>query len=84
MSREWPTKSDRDWINPLRDWSTDPEEVANTITHGTGFLLSLVGALVMAVEVVRVGDAWRIVGCLIYAFSLVAVYAIMALAARRG
>ncbi|NIO34925.1 MAG: hypothetical protein GTO26_08110, partial [Planctomycetales bacterium] len=79
MSREWPTKSDRDWINPLRDWSTDPEEVANTITHGTGFLLSLVGALVMAVEVVRGGDAWRIVGCLVYAFSLVAVYAMSTL-----
>ena len=25
---------ENDWINPLSDWSTDPEEVASMITHG--------------------------------------------------
>ena len=68
-------KVERDWINPLSDWSTDPEEVANTMTHGLGFLLSAVGAVAMAIWVLREGDGWRVLGCLIYAPSLVAVYA---------
>ena len=79
MSRELPTKPESDWINPLRDWSTDPEEVANTITHGLGFLLSLVGLIVMAIWVLREGDAWRVLGCMIYASSLVTVYAMSTL-----
>ncbi len=68
-----------DWINPLSDWPTDPEEVANTITHGLGLLLSVPGAIAMAIWVLREGDAWRVLGCLIYATSLVAVYAMSTL-----
>ena len=68
-------KLGNDWINPLSDWSTDPEEVANTITHGLGFLLSVLGAIALTIWVFREGDAWRLVGCMIYAPSLVAVYA---------
>ena len=68
-----------DWINPLSDWSTDPEEVANTITHGLGFLLSVPGAIAMAIWVLREGDAWRVLGCMIYAPSLVTVYAMSTL-----
>ena len=72
-------KPENDWINPLSDWSTDPEEVANTITHGLGFLLSVVGAIAMAIWVLREGDAWRVLGCMIYASSLVTVYAMSTL-----
>ena len=73
------TKRANDWINPVSDWSTDPEEVANTITHGLGFLLSVLGAIAMAIWVVREGDAWRSLGCMIYAPSLVTVYAMSTL-----
>jgi hemolysin III len=67
------------WINPLSDWSTDAEEIANTITHGLGFLLSVLGATAMAIQVFRGGDGWRALGCMIYASSLVAVYALSTL-----
>jgi hemolysin III len=72
-------KLENDWVNPLSDWSTDPEEVANTITHGLGFLLSVLGAIVLAIWVLREGDAWRLLGCMIYAPSLVTVYAMSTL-----
>jgi len=72
-------KPGNDWINPLSDWSTDPEEVANTITHGLGFLLSVPGAIAMVIWGVREGDSWRVLGCMIYAPSLVSVYAMSTL-----
>ena len=72
-------KLENDWINPLSDWSTDPEEVANTITHGLGFLLSVLGAIALTIWVLREGDAWRLLGCMIYAPSLMTVYAMSTL-----
>ena len=68
-----------DWINPLLDYATDPEEVANTITHGFGFLLSLVGAIALSISAYGHGDGWRMLGCGIYGPSLVAVYAMSTL-----
>ena len=50
------------------------EELANTITHGFGFVLSLLGATVLVNAVLPQSDRWRIVSCLVYAASLVAVY----------
>ncbi len=55
------------------------EEFANTLTHALGFLLSLVGTTTLMLSVVRVGDNWRVAGCGIYAFCLVAVYAMSTL-----
>lgn len=55
------------------------EERANVITHGLGFLLSLVGAIAMAASVYGDGDVWRQVGCSVYAASLVALYAMSTL-----
>ena len=72
-------KLEREWINPLADWSSDPEEAANTMTHGLGFLLSALGAVAMSVWVLRQGDAWRVLGCVIYAPALVTVYAMSTL-----
>jgi hemolysin III len=72
-------KLENDWINPLTSWSSDPEEAANTLTHGLGFLLSVVGAIVMAIWVVRQGDSWRVLGCLTFSVSLVTVYAMSTL-----
>ena len=68
-----------DWIGPLLEWPTDPEEVANTLTHGLGFLLSVLGAVAIAIQVLRKGDAWRVLGCMIYAPSLMAMYAMSTL-----
>jgi hemolysin III len=51
------------------------EELANTITHAAGLVLSVSGALVMTWVVLARGDAWRATGCGLYLASLVAVYA---------
>jgi hemolysin III len=72
-------KSQNNWINPLTDWATDPEEVANTLTHGLGFVLSVLGAVALTVWVLREGDSWRMLGCMIYAPSLMGVYAMSTL-----
>jgi len=50
------------------------EELVNSITHGIGLALSVIGAIVMAVTLWR-GDAWRVTGCGIYLASLITVYA---------
>lgn len=72
-------KLNHESINTLTEWRNDPEEIANTVTHGLGFLLSVAGATALILSVLRVGDGWRVAGCTIYAFSLVAVYAMSTL-----
>ncbi len=50
------------------------EELVNTATHGVGLVLSLAGAGVLVGCVLSGGDIWLIVGCSVYAATLVAVY----------
>ena len=50
------------------------EELVNSITHGIGLVLSVIGAIVMAVALGR-GDVWRVTGCGVYLASLITVYA---------
>lgn len=51
------------------------EEVANTLTHGFGLVLSLVGFVILvAIAVIR-GTALDIFGCVIFGSSLVLLYA---------
>jgi hemolysin III len=57
---------------------TDSEELANSITHGLGVVLSVAGALVMT-SVYGTDDPWRIAGCSIYLTSLIALYAMSTL-----
>lgn len=51
------------------------EEFANTITHGFGLVLSIVGFAVLLVLAGLRGDTISIVGCAIYGLSLVILYA---------
>lgn len=51
------------------------DELANFITHGLGFLLSLAGAYLMMFLVLQKGDPWAILGCGAYCTSLVSLYA---------
>jgi hemolysin III len=57
---------------------SDSEELANSVTHGFGLVLSLFGAVVMT-TVYGSDDPWRIAGCSIYLTSLIAVYAMSTL-----
>ncbi len=51
------------------------EELANTITHGFGFLLSVIGFVVLVILASLRGDALSITGCVVYGLSLVILYA---------
>ena len=51
------------------------EEIANSVTHGVGLVLSIAGfAVLLALAVLR-GTAWDIVACSVYGVSLVCLYA---------
>jgi hemolysin III len=51
------------------------EEVINSLTHGIGLLLSLAGSVILLARARSQPDAWRLVGCGVFAAALVAVYA---------
>lgn len=51
------------------------EEFVNTVTHGIGLLLSIAGAVVLINRVLSQGNAWRVIGCSVFAAALIAVYA---------
>jgi len=51
------------------------EEIAHSVTHGIGLLLSIIGLATMIVYSSMYGDAWHIVSTGIYGASLVVLYA---------
>jgi hemolysin III len=51
------------------------EEVANTLTHGFGLVLSVIGFAFLAVLAVLHGDKWHIASVAVYGSSLVILYA---------
>ena len=50
------------------------EEITNSVTHGIGLILSLVGSSILFARLLAQPDAWRVVGCGSFAMALVAVY----------
>ena len=54
---------------------TASEELANSLTHGVGLALSVIGATVLIISAVGTNDAWRIVASCIYAATLIMLYA---------
>lgn len=50
------------------------EEIANSITHGLGFLLSIAGLCVLVAMAAMRGTAWHVVACGIYGSTLVFLY----------
>jgi len=50
------------------------DEIANSITHGIGMALSLVGGVALVVLAARSAGLRELVGCSIFAASLIAVY----------
>ena len=55
------------------------EEVANSVTHGIGLFLSIVGLVILVVLAKIHGDIWRIVSFSIYGSSLIILYAVSTL-----
>lgn len=56
-------------------WRTYGEEVINSVTHGTGCVLAIAGAMALLATARHQADAWYTASCAIYGTSLVAVYA---------
>jgi len=50
------------------------EEIANSVTHGVGAALSVLGLVVLVVVAAMRGTAWHIAGCAVYGGSLVLLY----------
>lgn len=51
------------------------EEAANTLTHGFGLFLSVVGFVFLVVLAGINGDAWNIASSIVYGLSLIVLYA---------
>ena len=58
---------------------TAADELLNTVTHGFGFLMAVVGAQAMLSRLVGHNDRWLVAGCLMYLSSLLSVYAMSTL-----
>jgi len=50
------------------------EEIANSITHGIGLLLSIVGLVILVVSASVHGDIWRVVCFSVYGGALIILY----------
>lgn len=50
------------------------EELANTLTHGAGALLSLIAGVGLIALSAGTGDPWRIVGAAVFSLALVLLY----------
>jgi len=55
------------------------EEIAHSVTHGIGALLSVTGLMTLVVYSSNHGDAWHIVSSCIYGSTLIALYTISTL-----
>jgi len=51
------------------------EEVANTITHGFGLILSVIGLIVLVILASYKNDVWYVASAVIYGLSLICLYA---------
>jgi hemolysin III len=50
------------------------EELANSVTHGTGAVLAAAGVAVLVTLAARRGTPWHVVGCSVFGASLVLLY----------
>lgn len=67
----WLFKEKPTWKNPFY---TRREEIANSITHGFGAALSVIGLILLVVLAAIYGDVWRVVSFSIYGGSLILLY----------
>lgn len=77
--RTGPGSPQSDGADPHPDSLTprpsDPEELANAITHGIGLVASIAAGAVLIALAVLTRDVWQIVGASVYVVSLVTLYA---------
>ncbi len=59
---------------PLSAKQSLGEEIANSITHGTGVGLSIAALVILVVFAAKLGDTWKVVGFSIYGAMLITMY----------
>lgn len=59
---------------PLAHHQTLGEEIANSITHGTGVGLSIAALVILVVFAAKQSDAWKVVSFSIYGATLITLY----------
>lgn len=62
---------DRSQVTSL--WDLE-EEIVNSLTHGVGLVLSIVGAVGLVVLASTRGSIWHLIGALVFGISLILVY----------
>ncbi len=69
-------KHKRSWLEnvPLSPKQSLGEEIANSITHGTGVGLSIAALVILVVFAARLGDAFKVVGFSIYGAMLILMF----------
>jgi len=50
------------------------EEIVNSVTHGIGAILSVIGLIVLLAMAITYGDVWRVISLSIYGTSLFVLY----------
>lgn len=50
------------------------EEIVNSVTHGIGAILSIIGLIVLLAMAITYGDVWRVISLSIYGTSLFVLY----------
>lgn len=53
---------------------SDKEEIAHSVTHGIGALLSVIGLVTLVFYSSMYGDGWHIVSSSIYGLTLITLY----------
>jgi len=53
---------------------TVSEEIANSISHGIGFLLAIAAAPILIISATRAGTAWNVIGVSVFAISMMLLY----------
>ncbi len=59
---------------PLSQKQSLGEEIANSITHGTGVGLSIAALVILVVFAAKRSDVWKVVSFSIYGFTMISLY----------
>ncbi len=59
---------------PVTSLYSIKEEIAHSVTHGIGIVLSVLGLVLMVMHSIRYGDGWHIVSTSIYGATLITLY----------
>lgn len=68
------SKAERMTTVPAARRTTTGEEIANSVSHGVGIVLSIAGLVVLVAFSAIEGSAWRIVSCSVFGAALVLTY----------